>query len=197
MKRLLPLLLLLALPGCNVIPPPQTDQTHYFVITASTPPSAGATAPGALRLRLKPVELAGYLRTPDIVVRRGPNQLDLHEFERWAEPLDAGILRALQSRLLADPGVASVTAAPFVVGAQPDYNVSVEILHCEGDGSSAQFAARVEISSASDGLVVARRVYVAPASAWNGRDFGKLAALLSDDVSALGGTILAALPHGT
>ncbi len=47
-----------------------------------------------------------------------------------------------------------------------------------------------------DGRVVARRVYVAPAEAWDGRDYARLAALLSGDVAGLGGVIASALPAG-
>lgn len=184
----------LALAGCNVLPQPQQDLTRYFVLTAPTRAAAGAGAPGALRLGLKQVELADYLQTRDIVVRSGPNELALQDYARWAEPLQAGIARALGARLLEDPGVASVATPPFPLGAARDYDVSVQILHCEGESGAALFAARVEIASAADGRVVSRLVYVAPREKWNGSDYGRLAALLSDDVAGLGADILSALP---
>jgi uncharacterized lipoprotein YmbA len=193
--RLLPIFGFLFLAGCNVIPPPQADATRTYVLAAPAAPAAGATAPGALRIGLRSVDLAGYLRTDDLVVRRGPNELSLNDYARWGEPLDAGIARVLRARLLADPSVASVEGPRPEPTDPRDYDVSVEILHCEGGPDAASFAARIEIAT-PDGRVVARRVYVAPAEAWDGRDYARLAALLSGDVAGLGGVIASALPAG-
>jgi hypothetical protein len=41
---------------------------------------------------------------------------------------------------------------------------------------------------------VARKLFTAPAGAWDGRDFGRLANLLSADISALGQEIVADIP---
>ena len=185
-------LLGLFLAGCNLVPPPQADTTRYYVLSAPAA-SVPEAAPGALRLGLKELRIADYLDTRDIVVRKGANELVLQDYARWAEPLESGIGRVLRARLLSDPGIAAVSSPPFAIGVPRDYDLTVEILHCEGDSDSARFAARVEIASAADGHVVARRVFVAPQGSWNGRDFGKLAALLSEDVSALGADIAGAL----
>ena len=44
------------------------------------------------------------------------------------------------------------------------------------------------------GAVVLRKTFAAPEAAWDGKDFGKLALLLSDAASALGEEIVGALP---
>jgi len=55
--------LLLLLAGCNIIPPPRPDPTRYYVLTgpALTAPGVPA-ATGALKLGLRNVELAPYLK---------------------------------------------------------------------------------------------------------------------------------------
>jgi uncharacterized lipoprotein YmbA len=187
--------------GCGgFIPPPQADPTRYYVLADPvTAPLDNAIA-GHLRIGLRPVELAAYLKTPNLIVRQGTNELVLEDYERWGEPLEAGVLRILRERLLAAPEVGRVYTPPFPLDADRDYDVAVTLLRCEGGtaagrGHAAQFAATIEITTAgADSRVVARRAFVAPAAAWDGKDFARLAALLSADVDALGREVVAALP---
>jgi uncharacterized protein len=191
----------LAAGGCDglnsLIPPPQADPTRYFVLAAT--PAPAAAVPGKIRVGLKSVELASYLKTHAMVVRSGSNEIIIEDFQRWAEPLGDGIARVLRARLLADPALGSVSLQPFAFDTERDYDVAVDVIHCEGatdsDGRSfARFAAVIEISTAgSNPRVVQRRVFAAPATAWNGRDFGQLAGLLSGDVDQLGREIVLAL----
>jgi len=213
---LLPLPFLLA--GCDFIPAPQADATRYYVLSGPVVSSvitpgpaaanAGAASPAArmsaanrgLRLGLKRVELAGYLKTRSMVVRNGTNEVVLEDFQRWAEPLDEGIGRMVLARLLADPAVGRVLPQPFPFDAERDYDIAIEVIRCEGgtDGSgggAARFAAVVEITTAgSNPLVVAHNIFAAPDAAWDGRDFGQLAALLGGDVAALSREIVSSLP---
>lgn len=195
----LPLALgLLALSGCNVIPPPTADQTRYFVLTSPVPEKAEAadSSPNSgLRIGLRSIELPGYLKTPDIIVRRGSNELALEDFDRWAEPLDAGIARLVRDRLRQDAAVGRIYQEPFPLDADRDYDIAVSVRRCEGDPPGAAFEASVEISTAgSSPVLVARQTYVAPAAAWDGRDYGQLAALLSSDIDALAQQIVSMLP---
>ncbi len=196
--RLSPVVLglgLLLLAGCDVIPAPQADPTRYYVLSDSGPAPAEASVGPGLRLGLRSVELAGYLKSPDLIVRRGPNELAPQDYARWAEPLDSGIARLVRDQLRADPAVSRVYQQPFPLDADRDYDVSVAVARCEGGAGSAHFAATVEISTAGDNPhLVARRTFLAPDAAWDGRDFGRLAGLLSADVQALGKDIVAALP---
>ncbi len=78
-------LCLLVLAGCNIIPPPQADATRYF--TLASPALDDPAAPpshGTLRLGLKAVDVAPYLKKGVIVVRRGENELVYNEYVRWA-----------------------------------------------------------------------------------------------------------------
>jgi uncharacterized lipoprotein YmbA len=198
MNRLLLLLTLaLLLAGCSgLIPAPQTDPTRYFVLTG--PPPAAA-AGGSLRIGLRTVELAAYLKSPDMIVRQGTNEIALQDYARWGEPLDAGIARLLRESLQAAGGVGRVYLQPFPLDTDRDYDVAVTVLRCEGatggkGGRGARFAATFEITKPGDGRLVARRTFVAPDVGWNGTDFAQLAGLLSDDVAALGQDVVGALP---
>ena len=193
---------LLVLAGCNVIPPPQADSTRYYALASpalDTP--AARPAPGTLRLGLKAVDVAPYLKKGEFVVRRGENELVYNEYARWAEPLEASIARAVRARLLADAKTGRVFAYPFPFDQERDFDIAIGIGRCEGvqlagGGAAARFAATLEITSAgATSEMVVRKTITMPDVVWDGRDYAALARALSDDVAALGQEIAAALPE--
>ena len=135
-----------------------------------------------------------------MVVRTGDNEVEFRDYRRWAEPLDAAIGRVLRVRLLAAPEVAQVVTEPFPIDQERDFDVSIDIRRCEGSADAsgkfaASLSATIEVSTAgANPHVVARKLFTAPAAAWDGRDFDRLASLLSADVSALGQEVVAELP---
>jgi uncharacterized lipoprotein YmbA len=180
----------LVLAGCDVIPPPQSDQTQYYVLNAETPPAPKTG--GTLRVGMRRIELPGYLRTPDIVLRRGSNEIAPQDFSRWGEPLEAALDRVVRVQLEASPAVGRLYAQPFPLDSDRDYDVAVEIDRCEGGVNAggapvAQLSATIEvIATGPDSRIVARETYAPPDIPWNGRDFGQLAADLSRDAAGLG-----------
>jgi uncharacterized lipoprotein YmbA len=193
---------LLLLAGCNVIPPPQADSTRYFALASPALDTAAARPTlGTLRLGLKAVDVAPYLKKGLIVVRRGENELVYNEYVRWAEPLEASIARALRARLLADAKTGRVFAYPFPFDQERDFDIAIGIVRCEGaqlrgGGAAARFEATLEITSAgTSSEVVVRKTIALPDVVWDGKDYAALARALSDDVAALGQEIAAALPE--
>jgi hypothetical protein len=197
---LLPLSLLLP-SACNVVPPAQGDFTRYYLLSA--PPVSGSAevaAPHGFTLGLRSIDVPEYLRTRSIVVRQGANELKLDEYDRWAEPLDAGIGRILRTSLAAAPNVGRVLAQPFPLDGDRDYDIAVTVLHCEGVRSgfirnSEHFAALVDVTTGGPNpKIVAHLNFAAPDSKWDGHDYAQLAADLSEAVSGLAREIAAALP---
>jgi hypothetical protein len=202
LSRLRPLLpcavvgLLGLLAACNVVPPPEDDPTRYFVLSDPVSSVIPAPAAGAARIGLRQGKLESYLNKKEMVVRIGENEVEFRDFRRWAEPLDAAIARVLRRRLLESSGVARVYTEPFPVDQDRDFDVTIDVRRCEGlltptGKYVASFAATVEISTAgANPHMVSRTLFDAPDAAWDGRDFDRLASLLSADVSALGQEIL-------
>jgi uncharacterized lipoprotein YmbA len=187
-----------ALAGCNVVPPPQEDPTRYFILSGV--PASAAPAQGSLRIGVRTVRLAGYLNRREMVVRAGANEVEFRDYRRWAEPLDAGIARVVRSALVASGQVAEAWVEPFPLDLERDYDVTIEVTRCEGAAAGsgrfeASLAAVAEVwTTGPNPRAVARRVFIAPADSWDGRDFDRLAALLSGDLAALGREVLAAVP---
>jgi len=195
-------LCLLVLAGCNVIPPPQADLTRYYTL-ASPALDAPAARPtiGTLRLGLKSVDVAPYLKKGLIVVRRGENELVYDEYARWAEPLEASIARALRAHLSADAKTSRVFAYPFPFDQERDFDLAIGIVRCEGvqlsgGGAAARFVATLEVTSAGvSSEVIVRKTIAMPDVVWDGKDYAALTRALSNDVAALGQEVAAALPE--
>lgn len=192
----------LAAAGCNVVPPVQPDTTRYYVLSGLSLAESGAqSTAGTLRLGLRPVEVAPYLRRGSMVIRAGDNEISFAESVRWAEPLEREIGASLRQRLGASASVARVLTPPFPIEPSRDFDVSVQVLRCEGVRENAgravaRFAAAVEISTTGENAqIVVRRTFIAPDAAWDGKDFARLAALLSDAVAALSRDVVAAIPE--
>jgi uncharacterized protein len=187
--------------GCSLIPEPKADPTRYYVLTGG--PADAELAPkadGALVLGLKRIEIAAYLNGKDMVVREADNEIAYNSFSRWAEPLSTSIGRAVAARLAGSENVERVYPQPFPFNVTRDYDVAIRVMSCEGERKEggkavASFSALVEVTEAkAGGAVVWRKLFTAPEAAWDGRDYGALAAALSDGVGALGAEIITALP---
>ena len=192
---------LLLLSGCSIFPTPQADPTHYYVLTAPSFADPGpARSETALRIGLRRVEVVPYLAGKAMIVRNAANEITYQDYSRWAELPAAGIERLVTARLQSSPKVGRVYLQPFPFDEKRDYDVGVSVLRCEGerraDGKMVvSFVCTVEVTEARPGgSVVLRKTFTAPEAAWDGKDFSKLAQLLSDATAALGEEIVGALP---
>lgn len=99
-----------------------------------------------LSIALATVELPDHLKRPQIVTRQKGHRVDVDEFNRWAEPLDAGFTAALAenlSRLLGTDRVYIVNRTR-ITGV--DYQVAVKVLRFDGwPGGEATLVCRWEI----------------------------------------------------
>jgi uncharacterized lipoprotein YmbA len=192
--RLLLAATLLVVAGCNVVPPPQADPTRFYVLASPAPAVAGAGAK-MKRLNLRPVDVAAYLRSRPIVVRRGDNEVQFRDFARWGEPLEQGIGRVLRDALLAGGAAGSISVASSRVGrvaGEPDLVVHVQA--CEGgaDGS-VRLEAAWELLSGTDGSLLVRGDFHAVGLKWDGRNEATIAAAVSQGLVALAAEITAAV----
>jgi len=178
----------LGLSGCNLLPEPQPDNTRFYVLGDAT--SSAAPAANAPRVGLRRVDVPAYLKSKSIVTRRGNNELRYDDNARWAEPLEAGILRTLRDRLATS---AAVSVYPFPTQVERDFDVTVQVVSAEGRDDGVHFSATFEVMRARDSQVLVRRSFSAPVSAWNG-DPAQLANALSGAVGQLAQEIVGSLP---
>lgn len=176
----------------SILPEAQSDPTRYYVLTA---PATVSTGTGDAVLGLRNVEVASYLRSRSVIVRKGEHEVEFREFARWGEALEAGIARVLRENLIASGAVAQVAVVPFALDVERDHDLAVRVLACEGeDGGGVRFRAMWELWSTGAGAeVVQRGDYEARGLTWDGRNEASLAAALSQAVAGLGAEISEAI----
>lgn len=191
---LLLLVTLTGFAGCKILPEPQTDPTRNFILStqpANAAPVVGADAP---TVHLRAVEVANYLRTRAMVVRRSENEIEFREFAQWGEALDLGIARVLREELLARGRVLAVQVpgSRATSGAGNEVDLRIRVLACEGAGDGAvAFRAAWELTRA--GAVAKRGDFRADNVRWQPTNEASLAAGLSEAVAALAAEISNAL----
>jgi uncharacterized protein len=152
------------------------------------------------------VQVAPYLDSKSMLVRRGDNQIVYRDYARWAEPLEEGVGRMLEARLLQTERVARVFPQPFPFDQERDYDLAVTVLRAEGllreDGTAetslwcAVLLTRAR-EGAGQGEVVWSETFVAPPEAWTYGDDAALARALSQGVAALADRVATKLPELT
>ncbi len=191
----------LTLGGCLSVPIPQAapDPARFYVLTAPAGAVAAAPAAGAPTVQLLPVDVASYLRSRPLVVRRGENEVQFREFARWGEPLDLGVARVLREELQAR-GVAAVMGggAGSFAGGAPQVALTVRVLACEGGADGAVlFRAAWELGPTVPGEKPAgepqRGEFRAENLRWDAKNEASLAAQLSVAVAGLAQQIGGAL----
>ena len=120
MKRLL---ILLLITGCGSTP------KESFYTLASAPP-VETTAPSPISIHVSTVSLPDAVDRTPMVIRTGPNKVEIEDFHRWAEPLKTAIPRVLAANLSQLVGGARVTSGRQG-GSPADYRVTVEIARFE------------------------------------------------------------------
>ncbi|HRE81731.1 MAG TPA: ABC-type transport auxiliary lipoprotein family protein [Opitutaceae bacterium] len=187
--------------GCSILPEAAVDPTRYYVLgTTATIPEVRDPQSG-VAVALRSIDLPTYLRnTKSLVIRRGPHEVRYEDYARWAEPLDAGLMRVLREQLSQSSGVRSVVTFPLLGADTREVDIRIRITQCEGgvgaDGAAvALFAATYEfIRSEGEGEVLGRYHYIAPILPYEAQNFAQLAERLSESAAALANDIAQRLP---
>ncbi|MEF8703670.1 MAG: PqiC family protein [Candidatus Accumulibacter sp. UW26] len=102
-----------------------SSPSRFYTLTATA--VAGDAAPAGYGVAIGSVAIPAAVDRPQFVIEKGPNQVALDEFNRWAAPLAASIGRTVAENLvvlLATPRVVSGALAPSF---DPRYRVTIDI----------------------------------------------------------------------
>lgn len=109
--------------------------TRYYLLTPLEEKTANFpknSLDSDLIIRVGPVKLAKYLDRPQILSHSGDNEIELAEFDRWAEPLRENVARVLAANLTLLIPTEKVILYPLVVPGEKSVQVTVEILKFDG-----------------------------------------------------------------
>ena len=171
-------LLVLVLTACAGTPPRES----FFTLNAPEPAAAAADAPS---VAVGPVTIPDMVDRPQIVVRLGPNQVQIIEQARWAEPLKSAIARVVAANLAA---TLRARLAPSRNN-DADYRVALDVQRFESPADAVLVEALWTVTS-KDGKRSGRSVVREKIAA---KDYSALAAAHSAALATLSKQIAAAI----
>jgi uncharacterized lipoprotein YmbA len=182
--------------GCS-LPQAQADPTRFFVLSTPAANATGAIVPDAPAIHVRQVELASYIRSRPLIVRKNENEVEFREYARWGEPLEQGIARVLREELLARGAASAVAISGVRATNRPyDFELTVRVLACEGtEGGGVSFRAVWELTAAGakNAPSVARGDFHPEDMKWDGKSDTALVAALSKAIAGLAAEIAAGL----
>ena len=179
----------LALTACGTTPP-----SRFYTLVAVPAALKPAADAGGVAVDVGPVVLAEGLDRAQMVTRVGPYEVELHEFSRWAEPLEDNVARVLAEDLAVALGTQRIGVLPGSETREESWRVSVNVLRLEAsaDGQSLLVARwRLFKPGASAPALTRKSAFSTPLPS---HDAAGMAAALSTDVDALAREIAAAFP---
>ena len=116
----------LLLAACGGLAP----QESYYTLSAqlAAPPTA---ADSQLSLYVGPVSVPEAVDRTQMVLRTSPNQVEISDAHRWAEPLRTAIARVLAETLSRELRTAHVLASRQGATGPVDYRIAVEVQRFE------------------------------------------------------------------
>lgn len=110
----------LCLLGCS------SPKTSYYRMS-SNPISAAPAANTKLRIMVGPVNIPASMDRPQLVTQSGANEVQVHEYHRWAGTLKGDIGQVVTSKLAQDLGTSDVWSFSQSTQAQFDYQILVDV----------------------------------------------------------------------
>lgn len=196
------MLLLASLPGCFSLGRDSPELEQYVIggarLMDTMAPIAGleGVAVGVRRINLAP-----YIASPAIVVRRGTHEVVTSDFHRWGEDPAGGINRAVARHLGDAASFLAVDVAPWPVRSRYDYVIQLHVTRFEGvmpiEPSATEGAVHVratwEIIRQRDETVLARGLTEHWENGWSVGDYGELVAMLNQGLAVLAHEVAAAI----
>lgn len=106
-----------------------TRQSSFYTLSPAVKSAEAAKA--NYSISVGPVTVPAVVDRPQIVVRVGPNQVAIDEFNRWASPLQSDIARVVAENLVSMLGTPEVTVFPQTTAANASYRVVIGVLRFE------------------------------------------------------------------
>jgi hypothetical protein len=128
-KRLATLLsLVIIIPVCGCLG--RSQPTRFYLLQSISGIPAEKTAAGksdGLRIGVGPLTIPEYVDRPQIVTLVGPHELDLADFDQWAEPLKESVPRILGENLSALLATQHIYVYPWPGSTPLDYQIEITV----------------------------------------------------------------------
>jgi uncharacterized lipoprotein YmbA len=126
---------------------------------------------------------------------RGGIEVQYATTQRWAEPLDQGLSRAVAEDLSRNPRIRAFGFSPAAPPVAHNYDVLIRLERLEGnDKGEAVLRARWSVSSADSSAPIAAKTVDIRRTGWRPGDYPELVRMLSAAVSEMSRQIARAIP---
>ena len=113
----------------------------FYTLEGPEGPVPAANAE-SLAIFVGPVSVPEAVDRAPMVLRTGPNQVEIAEAHRWAEPLKSAIARVVSEHLMRELATPRVMASRAGTGTEVDYRVGLEVQRFD---SSLQDGATIDV----------------------------------------------------
>ena len=167
-----------------------SSPAHFFTLSPdATAASKAAAASSKLVIVVGPVSIPAIVDMPQIVVRKGANQVAPDQFNLWASPLRSNIAQVVGANLVVLLGTPNVSS---VLTSEADFRVAIDLQVFESSpGDAATLSAMWNVRRVKDGKTMMGRTSVREASTEKG--YQALAAAHSRALSRLSADIADAI----
>jgi uncharacterized lipoprotein YmbA len=150
---------------------------------------------GGTVVLVRRIEVPAYLARNSLVTMKGGIEVQYAATERWAEPLDQGLSRAVAEDLSRNSRIRAYGFSPGAPPVDHSCEVSIRVERFEGnDNGEVVLRARWSISSSSSSTPLTSRSVDIRRSGWQPGDYAGLVRLLSEEVAEMSRQIARAIP---
>jgi uncharacterized protein len=168
---------------------------NFFVLTGTGTRSIRTHTSGETVVLVRRVEVPSYLAKTSLVTMMGGIEVKYAATERWAEPLDQGLSRAVAEDLSRNSKIRAYGFSPGAPPVDHSYDVWIRLERFEGnDNGDVVLRARWSISSAGNSSPITSRTVDIRRNGWQTGDYAGLVRLLSEEVTEMSHQIAQAIP---
>ena len=135
--------------------------TRYYVLAPLSNSESGVKPEGNKdnpAIGIGPVQFPKYLDRPQIVTRSGRNQIDIGDFDQWAEPLKNNFTNVITENLSVLIPRERIVIYPWSRSTPIGYQVLIEVTRFEGElGGDSRLTARWSVLAKDKKRVLSRR----------------------------------------
>ncbi len=132
--------------GCG-----STAPSRFYLLDPLGASEVAMGAPKGLSIGVGPINLPPYLGRPQIVTRDGGPEIDIAEYDRWAEPLAENVVRVLADNLSRLTGTDHIALFPWRGALPLNYRVAADVTRFDGElGGDAVLSARWALRGESE-----------------------------------------------
>ncbi len=190
LRRNLAILLLIALPIAACSGLPGSAPTNFYILQTSAQLDTQGTPVTLIEgttVGIGPVQIPGYADRPQIVTFGSGAEINVSDFDHWAEPLSDAIKRVLTSNVSTLIGEEKVFSYP--ADFRPDkqsFQVAVNVIDITETGAGvARLSVRWHIKALYDNKVLGRyaKIFEAPATVGDYNSYAKAVSQLLAEFS--------------